>query len=244
MIDLIQGDCLEQMKSIKSASIDMVLVDPPYGITGEKWDKILNLNLMWKELKRIVKPKSAICIFGVEPFSSYLRLSNVEMFKYDWCWIKNRPLHFLNAKLRPLSTYENISIFSDGKISNGNTNNMRYYPQNLVSVQRKIKSPKNKSLYTRPSHKEDYLQEHTNYPRDILNYPKDEKIKIHPTQKPVALLEYLIKTYTQENDTVLDFTMGSGSTGIAAIQTKRKFIGIELDEKYFNLAKNRIESIL
>jgi len=241
---LLQGDCLEKLKKIPDKSIDFILTDPPYGTTACKWDNIIPFEPMWIELKRIIKDSGAIALFGNEPFSSTLRTSNLNMFKYDWIWEKSDPSGFVNAKLMPIKSIEIISIFSFGKTSNGNKNNMIYNPQDLIPYN-KITKAKRKSLhentFARPSDKESYLQQWTNYPKQILKFKNDKgKDKFHPTQKPVALLEYLIKTYTKENEVVLDFTMGSGSTGVACKNTNRKFIGIELDEKYFNIAKNRI----
>lgn len=245
MIYLHLGDCLEVMKSIPDKSIDLVLTDPPYGTTACKWDTVIPFDPMWNEIKRIRKDKKAVVLFGIDPFSSLLRLSNLSEFKYDWIWIKKRPSGVMNAKLRPMSTHEVISVFSNGKTSNGNKSNMTYYPQGLVRCNRITRSPSKPKIgaensYARPSHKKEYLQENTNYPLTILNYGKDEREKHHPTQKPVALLEYLIKTYTLENETVLDFTMGSGSTGVACKNLNRKFIGIEKDETYFKIAESRI----
>ena len=219
------GDCLELMKGIPDNSIDMVLTDPPYGTTACKWDTVIDFELMWKQLKRITKDNRAICLFGSEPFSSALRMSNIKMFKYDWVWRK-RPVNFLNAKRQPLRQTERISVF----------NAKRYYPQGLI-VCNKINKRSN-STETSRVHGASNIAKFTNYPTDILDFIGERGL--HPTQKPVALLEYLIKTYTLENETVLDFTMGSGSTGVAAKNLNRKFIGIEQDDKYFNIAKERI----
>lgn len=246
---LLKGDCLELMKDIPDKSIDMILCDPPYGTTACKWDQIIPFELMWSELKRIRKDNSAICLFGSEPFSSHLRLSNIKEFKYDWIWNKKATAGFVNAKLKPMSTIEIVSVFSNGKTSNGNKNNMRYFPQGLVAYNKKaMNGNKNKSQndmnVARPSWKSNsggYIQEWTNYPRNYIEYARPYRAA-HPTQKPVPLLEYLIKTYTLEGQIVLDFTMGSGSTGVACKNTNRDFIGIELDDKYFEIAQKRIES--
>lgn len=241
---LMFGDCLERMKEIPDNSIDCIITDLPYGTTACKWDNIIPFEKMWPEIKRIIKKNKAICLFGTEPFSSKLRCSNLDMFKYDWCWLKNRPTGFVNSKLMPLKNWEVISIFSEGKTSNGNKNNMPYFPQGLVRVNKMTRSPSkptNENSYSRPSHKKEFLQEFTNYPKNILEFAKDDKERLHPTQKPVALLEYLIKTYTLEGETVLDFTMGSGSTGVACKNLKRNFIGIEKDKEYFRIAKQRIK---
>jgi site-specific DNA-methyltransferase (adenine-specific) len=203
---------------------------------------------MWLELNRVIKDNGAIVLFGGEPFSSHLRTSNLGMFKYDWYWNKSSNSGFVNAKLKPMNTVETISVFSKGKTSNGNKNNMLYFPQGLLPYGKITKNgnkPTKENSPGRTNNKSSnggYLQEFTNYPKNYLSFDMVRAGAVHPTQKPVALLEYLIKTYTLENETVLDFTMGSGSTGIACINTKRKFIGIEKDDKYFQVAKDRIDS--
>lgn len=246
---LIKGDCLEVMKKIPDKSVDMILCDLPYGTTSSKWDNIISFDLLWGQYKRIIKDNRAIVLFGAEPFSSKLRMSNISWFKYDWVWIKNNAVGFVNAKLKPMNKHETISVFSNGKTSNGNKNNMLYNPQGLLPYNKPAKSGNKKgkdNTYWRPSMKssngEEYIQQYTNYPTTVLNFDKVHKA-VHPTQKPVALCEYLIKTYTNEDDLVLDNCMGSGTTGIAALNTNRNFIGIELDENYFNIAKERIESV-
>lgn len=242
MINLMQGNCLELMKVIPDGSVDMILTDPPYGTTACKWDSVVPFEPMWSELKRIIKPNGAIVLFGSEPFSSMLRCSNLKMFKYDWVWNKTKPQGFLNAKARPLVEHELIHIFSSGTCTS-TSKTMTYNPQGLISVDVLLKNTDTESMGKRKSRKSgsEYKQTQSGYPRSILRYAHDQS-KLHPTQKPVALLEYLIKTYTQEGETVLDFTMGSGSTGVACKNTNRKFIGIELDETYFNIAKERIEN--
>lgn len=245
-INLMLGDCLERMKEIPSGSVDMILADPPYGTTACKWDSVIPLEPMWAELKRIIKPNGAIVLFGIEPFSSVMRTSNISMYKYDWVWVKSKKTGFTNAKNRPLSNYENVMIFSEGTVANCSPKRMPYFPQGLLPLNKIRKGDKNKSKgdsvghsYYRPSQSSDYIQEYTNFPVNVLNFSNEGKT-VHPTQKPVALMEYLIKTYTSEGETVLDATMGSGSTGVAAMNTNRKFIGIEKDEGYFEVAKNRI----
>lgn len=234
MINLMKGDCLELMKTIPDGSVDLILTDPPYGTTACKWDSVIPFDLMWKQLNRIIKPNGAIVLFGAEPFSSALRMSYIKQYKYDWVWKKDgKPTGFANAKKRPLKVFENILVF----------NTKSYNPQGLIEINRENKNSVSQGGDTTGvlNKNKTYIQTHTNYPRNIVKF-KTESKTIHPTQKPVALLEYLIKTYTQENETVLDFTMGSGSTGVACVNTNRNFIGIELDEKYFEIAKNRIES--
>ena len=246
-IQLYQGDCLEVMKNIPDCSVDLVLTDPPYGSTSCVWDSIIPLDMMWKELKRVTKPKSAIVLFGQEPFSSLLRVSNLEMFKYDWYWRKSRPSGFVNAKLKPLKDIEVISVFSKGATANGSKNNMVYFPQGLERVDQEWSRPEHYMEGdrgvnpARKSHKLSRVIENTGYPRQILDFPNSNKGLLHPTQKPVALMEYLIKTYSNEGMTVLDFCAGSGTTGVAAKNLNRDFIGIEMDEGYFKLAKDRIE---
>ncbi len=202
---------------------------------------------MWEQLKRISKPNAAIVLFGQEPFSSYLRISNIEWFKYDWIWEKSRALGFTNAKNKPMNKHEIISVFSSGTCANGSNRRMLYNPQGLIPDGKKvsgIKACKSDSSegghkFARPGHKEEFIQEFTNYPSQILKFNSEGNTQ-HPTQKPVALMEYLIKTYSNEGQTVLDFTMGSGTTGVACNSTNRKFIGIEMDDKYFEIAKSRI----
>jgi len=243
---LMKGDCLERMKEIPDGSVDAIICDPPYGTTACKWDSIIPLDAMWAELKRVIKPNGAIVLFGAEPFSSLLRCSNLGDYKYDWVWVKTKKTGFTNAKNRPLSNYESIMVFSEGTVANCSDRRMPYNPQGLVACGKTRKGGKNKSngdtvghSYYRPSQDEDYVQEFTNYPINVLQFASEGKT-VHPTQKPVALLEYLVKTYTQEGETVLDFTHGSGSTGVACVNTGRRYIGIERDAHYFDLSKDRI----
>lgn len=244
MINLMKGDCLELMKTIPDGSVDLILTDPPYGTTACKWDSVIPFEPMWAELKRIIKPSGAIVLFGSEPFSSALRMSNIKQYKYDWVWEKSRPVGIFNAKLKPLRSHELISVFSDGMTANGSNRNMKYYPVGVCEGGVKTNNPKNGVEYSIKGYRESLPENHithgSNYPRDVLKFSSESKTQ-HPTQKPVALMEYLIKTYTNESETVLDFTMGSGSTGVAALNTNRNFIGIELDETYFNIAQERMK---
>jgi site-specific DNA-methyltransferase (adenine-specific) len=231
---LFNDDCLKVLPTIPDKSIDLILTDPPYGTTQNKWDSIIPFDLMWKELKRIIKDNSAIALFGTEPFSSSLRMSNIINFKYDWYWNKKFITGFLNAKRQPLRCIEIISIFYKNK--------HKYYPIMIKGKMRK-KGGVHKSSQCYGEYKSIYTESDTYYPKNYLEFSNaNQTKKLHPTQKPVALLEYLIKTYTNENDTVLDFTMGSGSTGVACKNLNRDFIGIELDQEYFKIAKERIES--
>jgi site-specific DNA-methyltransferase (adenine-specific) len=223
---LMQGDCLERMKEIRDDSVDMVMCDPPYGTTACAWDAVIPFEPMWVELKRVLKTKSAVVLCGSEPFSSVLRCSNLTNYKYDWVWVK-RPVNFLNAKKQPLRKTERVSVFYGGT----------YNPQNLIP-NKKI-NKRSCSTETNREHGLSNISEFSNYPTDVLEFIGERGC--HPTQKPVALMEYLIRTYTNEDQTVLDFTMGSGTTGVAAMNQKRKFIGIERDDKYFAIAAKRIE---
>lgn len=233
-INLYQGDCLEEMKEIKDKSIDMILCDLPYGTTKCKWDVVIPFNKLWEQYNRIIKDNGAIVLFGQEPFSSLLRLSNLDNYKYDWIWDKVKPNGHLVAKYRPMQRTENISVFGKGKLN--------YYP---LMIDRD--KPKKSKEYSRTEIMGGISNStgktiNKKYPQNILVYSNaSQKNKLHPTQKPVELLEYLIKTYTNENDIVLDNCMGSGSTGVACKNLNRSFIGIELDETYFNIAKERID---
>lgn len=234
-MQLLHGNCLELMQSIPDKSIDMILCDLPYGTTACKWDSIIPFEPLWEQYKRIIKDNGAIVLFGSEPFSTELRHSNIKMFKYDWIWEKEQGANFMLCKYQPYKVHEIISVFSknthiykpimtegkpyiSGKGTSGDITN------NVVKVQTKNKG--------------------TRYPRSIQKFNTEKSKSLHPTQKPVALLEYLIKTYTNEGEVVLDNCMGSGSTGVACINTNRNFIGIELDNNYYNIAKQRINEAM
>lgn len=241
------GDCLELLKELPDKSVDMVLCDLPYGTTACKWDAVIPFEPLWEQYKRVIKGNGAIVLFGAEPFSTELRHSNLAMYKYNWIWVKNNSVGFVNAKLKPMNKHEVISVFSKGKTSNGNSNNMPYYPQGLVPYNKELRNGNKKgkdNSYWRPSLKSSngggYVQQFTNYPTSVLQFDKVTKA-VHPTQKPVELLEYLIKTYTNPGETVLDNCMGSGSTCVAAVNTGRHYIGFELNHEYFEIAKQRIE---
>ena len=239
MYELMQGDCLGLMKGVPDGSVDLILTDPPYGTTACKWDSVIDFTLMWAELNRVIKPNGAIVLFGSEPFSSALRMSNIKQYKYDWVWVKNVSTNFLHAKRQPLRNTENVHVFYKkcGK----------YYPIKSTGhiPTQSAKGCSNGVLYHGKNTRNYSGGETTRYPKTTIEFDVvDLKNRLHPTQKPVPLLEYLIKTYTQEGETVLDFTMGSGSTIVAALNTNRKAIGIELNEGYFNIAKERIEKSL
>ena len=231
MIDLRQGDCLEVMKDIPDKSIDMILCDLPYGTTKNKWDSVIDLNELWTGYERIIKDNGAIILFSQMPFTAELTHSNLKLFKYEWIWEKDNGTGFLNAKKMPLKIHENILVFYK-KLPT-------YNPQMRTGFKPyKCKQGRHSTNYG--LYEQGHITESNGerYPIDIIEFKKDSGL--HPTQKPVALLEYLIKTYTNEKETVLDNCMGSGSTGVACINTNRNFIGIELSEEYYNIAVRRI----
>ena len=233
---IVRGDCLNIMSEIEDGSIDMVLADVPYGTTACKWDSIIPLEPMWEQLKRVIKPNGAIVMTASQPFTSVLVNSNMQHFKYDWVWRKDRGSNFLNAKRQPLRNHESVLVFygkqptynrqfTEGKPSHSKgtavgTKAIGNTTGDFVNVEADLTSTKKN-------------------PKTVIEFNVPHP-PIHPTQKPVALMEYLIKTYTNEGETVLDFTMGSGTTGVACKNLGRKFVGIELDKKYFEIAKNRI----
>tara|TARA_Y100001963_G_scaffold29735_1_gene40461 strand:+ start:176 stop:925 length:750 start_codon:yes stop_codon:yes gene_type:complete len=237
MNKLYNGDCLEIMKEISDGTIDAIITDPPYGTTACKWDSVIDFKLMWEQLNRVIKPNGAIVLFGSEPFSSALRMSNIKNYKYDWIWRKNRGSNPMLAKKQPMKAHEIISVFYKKQCN--------YYPQmrngkpykkrKTASKNSSIFGLKNKSIKSNNGNGTLYPLSHIEYKREFRN-----QNQLHPTQKPVLLMEYLIKTYTNVNETVLDFTMGSGSTGVACKNTNRNFVGIEQDKKYFKIAEERI----
>jgi site-specific DNA-methyltransferase (adenine-specific) len=235
--DLMQGDCLEVMKEIPDGSVDMVLADPPYGTTACKWDTVIDLPLMWEQLKRVIKPNGAIVMTASQPFTSALVMSNPKMFKYCWVYQKTIGTNPMLAKKQPLRKHEDVAVFYQGQPT--------YIPQmemgkpyvdsaresGLDAINKGVRGMKKAIQNTG-----------TRYPSSVQKFSNGNNGNVHPTQKPVALMEYLIRTYTNEGETVLDFAMGSGTTGAAAKNLNRKFIGIELDEEYFNIAKDRISA--
>ena len=232
---LIHGDCLEEMKHIESGSVDMILTDPPYGTTACKWDAVIPLDLMWEQLKRIIKPNGAIVLTASQPFTSALVMSNPKMFKYDWVWQKPKGTGHLNAKRQPMRDKEDILVF--------------YGQQCLYNPQMTEGQPfgkktgaKQQSGVTGNHGEERSMNYGTRHPKQVQRFPVVERGTLHPTQKPVALMEYLIKTYTNAGEAVLDFTMGSGTTGVACKRLNRDFIGIEKDADYFDIACKRIDA--
>ena len=240
-ITLYHGDCLIEMNKIADKSVDLILTDPPYGTTACKWDCVIPFEPLWEQYNRIIKDNGAILLFGSEPFSSFLRMSNLKMYKYDWIWDKKTGLGFLDSKYRPLKQHEIIPVFGKGGVSNGSKIQMKYYPQGLIKTTKKNSNSKSNILNSEPKQRKELNTEYTNYPKTIITFSRVSGL--HPTQKPVDLLEYLIKTYTLEGETVLDNCMGSGSTGVACFNTNRNFIGIELDDNYFKIAEGRINKV-
>lgn len=244
MIQLFQGDCLEVLPKLPDGCIDMVMCDPPYGTTACKWDSIIPLQLMWEQLERLCKLNAAIVLTASQPFTSRLGYSGISWLRYSWQWRKSRATGHLNAKRRPMKDLEDCLVFYAKQPT--------YNPQGLIICSRTVWNSRSHSLRgktTDPTsvvtggiqHKP-YEQTSTNYPRQLLDIPSEGKT-VHPTQKPVALMEYLIKTYTNEGDRVLDFAMGSGTTGIACKNLGRRFVGIEIDKTYFEIAKERIYGV-
>lgn len=237
-IHLYNGDCLELMKNIQDKTVDMILCDLPYGTTRNKWDSVIDLNKLWDCYKRVIKDNGCIALFAQCPFDKVLGVSNLSMLRYEWIWEKEMGTGFLNAKRAPLKNHENILIFYNKPPT--------YNPQMREGKPYVCKQGKNKNNTYDIDHWEDNIvtnNEGERYPLTCIPFKRD-KNKLHPTQKPVALCEYLIKTYTKEGELVLDNCMGSGTTGVACVNTNRRFIGIELDEKYYNIAKDRLTEVI
>ena len=245
MFDLYLGDCLEVMSDIPDSSVDLILCDLPYGTTSCKWDSVIPFEPLWAQYRRVAKKNSAIVLTASQPFTTSLIASNMKGFRYCWVWAKSRVTGFANAKVQPLRCAEDVVVFY--------RNRPTYNPQGLVRINAAkrngasvggdtlrgdtAKSSGKGALRTAGG---EYIQEFTGYPRQVLNICSESRTS-HPTQKPVALMEYMIRTYTNEGDTVMDNCMGSGTTGVACANTGRKFIGIERDAGYFEIARQRIE---
>lgn len=265
-IQLYCGDCLEEMNHIPDGSIDLICTDLPYGTTDRKgvegkgnnrlldWDTVIPLDELWKQYRRVLKPLGSVVLTADQPFTSQLILSNLEWFKYEWIWKKKRTTGFLLANYRPMKCTEDIVVFSSGGAAPASRKggNMTYNPQGLIekNVKKKnsakrlgkfLHNPEHMGAGNKLLHESEYEQKYTNYPSEIIEFGLD-KDTIHPTQKPVALMEYLIRTYSNEGEVVLDNCMGSGTTGIACMNTNRNFIGIEKDETYYQQAQERIEN--
>ena len=267
-IKLYNGDCLIEMNNIEDESIDLILCDLPYGTTDRKgiksrgnnrvlgWDTVIPLDKLWSEYKRILKPKGAVVLTADQPFTSQLIMSNIEWFKYEWIWKKKKTTGFLLANHRPMKQTEDVVVFSSAGASGASFksgNSMTYNPQGLIEkrVVKKnnakrlgkfLHQPEHMGAGNKLLHETEYEQKYTNYPSEIIEFGLD-KDSVHPTQKPVALMEYLIRTYSNEGDIVLDNCMGSGTTGVACNNTNRKFIGIERDREYYNITLDRLSSL-
>jgi len=263
-IKLYEGECLEKMKSIEDNSVDLILADLPYGTTDRsgkkgsrifKWDSVIPLDELWESYKRILKRNGTVVLTADQPFTSQLVLSNLDWFKYEWIWKKSRTTGFFTANYRPMKCTEDILVFSEGGAAaaskNSSKGNMIYNPQGLVEKRVKKKNSRKRlgkilgvEEFVGKNNKmlgdSEYEQKFTNYPNEILEFAIESDTK-HPTQKPVPLMEYLIKTYSNEGDTVLDNVMGSGTTGIAALKCNRNFIGMEKEEEYFKMSVDRIK---
>lgn len=240
-----QQNCLEGMKFIPDNSIDMILCDLPYGTTEAKWDSIIPIADLWEQYERIIKDDGAIVLTASQPFTTKLIQSNFKLFKYEWIWVKSKPTGFINAKNAPLKKHESVLVFSKGATANRSPRNMKYNPQGLKPLGKKKQSKNNPDdiFGTRPSRNNDgYIQEYTGYPDSVLEFASETKT-IHPTQKPLKLFEYLVRTYTNKNEIILDNCMGSGTTAVAALKSNRKFVGFETESKYIELANKRIESL-
>lgn len=250
---LYNGDCLAVMDKLieQGVKVDAVICDPPYGTTACKWDIVIPFDEMWNRLNKLIKPTGAIALFATEPFATKLRMSNLDNYRYDWYCIKTKPSLYQHAKNRPMRAVENACVFSKSKWGHKSQlkdKRMEYNPQGISSIGIKTVTKNFNAggvVGERPNQIGKQYEAFTGFPTDVLEFKSiTGKSCLHPTQKPVDLLEYLIRTYTNENDLVLDFTMGSGSTGVACINTNRKFIGVEINEKYFNIAKDRIEAAI
>ena len=256
-ITLYYGDCITEMNKIEDNSVELILCDLPYGTTKCKWDTVIDMKELWKHYTRILKkPSGVVVLFGQQPFTSMLISSNYDWFKYNLIWKKNKTTQFLLANYRPMKCTEDICVFSKGgaAAASKNTGNMTYNPQGLIPTSIKKRNSKERigKMLNQEHHlgknnkltgNSEYTQNFTNYPNELIEFDI-EFDTIHETQKPVRLIEYLIKTYSNEGNTVLDNTMGSGTTGVGCLNTGRKFIGIEKEEKYFKLSKHRITNCL
>ncbi len=267
MLKLYQGDCLVEMNKIADGSVDLILCDLPYGTTDRKgikdkgdnrllsWDTIIPLDKLWEQYRRVLKERGTIVLTADQPFTSQLILSNLDWFKYEWIWKKKKTTGFLLANYRPMKQTEDIVVFSPAGAAAASRHggNMTYNPQGLIEKRVKKKNsakrlgnflhnPEHMGKGNKLLHETEYEQKYTNYPSEIIEFGLDKDL-IHPTQKPVALMDYLIKTYSNENEIVLDNCMGSGTTGVSAVKCNRKFIGIEQDKHYFDLASDRIMSV-
>ena len=237
---LLKGDCLEWMVKFPDKSVNMILCDLPYGSLSCKWDVVIPFEPLWEQYERIIKNDGVIVLTASQPFTSFLLLSNLKLFKYELIWDKKTGLGFLDSKFRPLKSHENVLIFSKGGCSNGSKIPMRYNPQGLIETTKQNKNTKSNILNSEPGKRENLGTTHTGYPKSIHTFARVSGL--HPTQKPVTLFEYLIKTYSDENDIILDNAAGSCTTAIASKNTNRKWICIEQDQKYCDVSVDRIKN--
>ena len=242
-IQLYNGDCLEVMRQIPDKSCDLIITDLPYQTTANSWDTLIDFKELWAQYERIIKDDRAIVLFGSGSFTYKLISSNDDLYRYKWIWYKTKRGNFVNANNRPMTAYEEIMVFSKAATANGSKNKMLYNPQGLIP-KKTVRHDNGTRFGTmagkRPSHQETTISEYTNYPCDVLEFAS-ETSPVHPTQKPIPLIEYLIRTYSNEGDLVLDNCMGSGTTALACIRANRHFIGFELDKKYFDISMQRIK---
>lgn len=242
---LYKGDCLTEMQSIGDNSVDMVLVDPPYGTTPLHWDSTINFEQLWNQLHRVAKQNAAVVIFAQEPFASFVRMSNMKEYKYDWYWEKERLTNVFQVKRRPGKTVENICVFYKEQCIYNPQKHEHEGPPVKNKVKKGCRFSITQAGYDSTVKPLEYIDDGTRHPTQVLRINRDNPLKrLHPTQKPVELLEYLIKTYTNEGMIVLDCCMGSGSTGVACLNTNRNFIGIELDDGYFKVADDRLKEVI
>lgn len=245
--NLFKGDCLEVMDYLiaNNYQFDAIITDPPYSVTGYTWDQLIPFDKMWEKLEKLIKPDGAIVLFGNEPFSSNLRNSNRKLYRYDWKWLKTHVTGFQSAKYQPLRCYEDIMVFSKAGIIHNSLNKMCYYPQGLIKTNLQVTRTSIDYLRDKKSNRSNkrniYIQEFSNYPRNVIQFARESKL-YHPTQKPCNLMEYIIQTYTKEKELVLDFTSGSGSTLLACELLNRKWVGIEITDKYCEVIKQRLEN--
>lgn len=239
-----QRDCLEGMALLPDKSIDMILCDLPYGTTACAWDTVIPFEPLWEQYSRIIKEHGAIVLTASQPFTTVLINSKFEWFKYCWVWEKSVSGDVFNAKNKPLKRHEDICVFSSGTTANGSKRRMPYNPQGLREINKQVKNTETTRAFfaPRPSHQDTYTQKFTNYPNSVLKYNNDRGL--HPTQKPVDLFAYLIKTYTSEGEIVLDNCMGSGTTAVAAVRTGRNFVGFERESEYVEIANKRLDNEL
>jgi site-specific DNA-methyltransferase (adenine-specific) len=244
-ITLLYGDCLERMKEVEDRSVELILCDLPYGTTSCAWDSVIDIDAMWAQYKRIVTATGAIVLTAAQPFTSVLAASNLPWFKYEWIWVKNRPTNFAHAKNKPMKKHENILVFSPGTTVHKTQSKMRmtYNPQGVFDIASKKvtkrASEKTDAFFAdRPGHGE-FERKQSGFPHSLLEYSTDQ-LGLHPTAKPIELFRYLVRTYSNEGERVMDNCLGSGTTGIAAVMENRRFVGMEQDEKYFNMSRDRI----